>query len=709
MSMNCQPSPRLRLLPLALLLGVMLFPQGARSGEPIDVGSRLEPLVDDFAIEKLSGKAELRMHRPIPREVAIVHDRPWEGNHSAYHTVFRDGDLYRMYYRGTQIDLKGNKYRFAHREVVCYAESKDGIRWTKPDLGLVEFDGSTKNNILWDGPGSHNFCPMKDTNPNAAPEARYKALGGKKGAKQGDGLYAFQSADAIHWSLFSDKPVMTKGAFDSQNLAFWDSVRGEYRAYFRDFRDGRDIKTCTSKDFLHWTEPVFLDYTDGRKTQLYTNQIIPYYRAPHVFLGFPTRYNADRGWLTPLNEQISQAERRCGLAYTDGGFMTSRDGNRFHVWGEAFLRPGPVHEGRWLYGGNYQNWGLVETEAEPGPADMQPFLPKNSAREISIYATEGGWVGKGNRMRRYTLRIDGFVSVQAPASGGEMLTKPLVFDGRRLIINFATSAAGSLRVEIQDTAGTPAPGFALADCPDVFGDAIEHPVEWKGDDDVSPLAGKPVRLRFVLRDADLYSIRFQREPAKADRWEQAIRDFEAQDRKSAPAQGGIVFVGSSSIRLWKLAESFPGLIAMNRGFGGSELADSVRYADRIVIPYRPRIVVLYAGDNDLASGKSPERVLADFKQFVAKVHAALPKTRIVYIGIKPSLSRWKLIDKVREANRRIKDFVAADPRLIFIDVEPPMLGPDGKPRPDLFQPDGLHVNAAGYKLWADLLRPHLKP
>jgi lysophospholipase L1-like esterase len=198
-------------------------------------------------------------------------------------------------------------------------------------------------------------------------------------------------------------------------------------------------------------------------------------------------------------------------------------------------------------------------------------------------------------------------------------------------------------------------------------------------------------------------------PAASDRWEQAIRDFEAQDRKRAPTPGGIVFIGSSSIRLWKLAESFPGLPAINRGFGGSELADSVRYADRIVIAYRPRIVVLYAGDNDLASGKSPERVTADFKAFVAKVHAALPKTRIVYVGIKPSLSRWKLIDKVRDANRRIKDFAAADPRVVFIDVEKPMLGPDGKPRPELFQSDGLHLNAAGYRLWSDLLRPHLEP
>jgi len=204
------------------------------------------------------------------------------------------------------------------------------------------------------------------------------------------------------------------------------------------------------------------------------------------------------------------------------------------------------------------------------------------------------------------------------------------------------------------------------------------------------------------------------EPAKkaaapvADRWEAAIRAFEAQDQKAPPAKGGIVFVGSSSIRLWDVEKSFPGLHALNRGFGGSQLADAVRYADRIVTPYQPRVVVLYAGDNDLAAGKSPAQVLEDYRQFVAKIHAALPNTRIVYIGVKPSLARWKLIDKVRATNQQIREFAAQDPRLVFVDVEKPMLGPDGKPRADLFLRDGLHLNAKGYQVWADLLRPHLK-
>jgi lysophospholipase L1-like esterase len=193
----------------------------------------------------------------------------------------------------------------------------------------------------------------------------------------------------------------------------------------------------------------------------------------------------------------------------------------------------------------------------------------------------------------------------------------------------------------------------------------------------------------------------------ADRWEPAIRAFEAQDRLQPPTPGGVVFVGSSSIRLWDLAKSFPGRNAINRGFGGSQLADAVRCAERIVVPYAPRVVVLYAGDNDLAAGKSPEQVFDDFKQFVATVHRALPKARIVYVGVKPSPSRWKLIDKVRATNALIREFAAKDTRLVFVDVERPMLGPDGKPRPELFRPDRLHLNDEGYRLWASLVAPHL--
>jgi lysophospholipase L1-like esterase len=196
--------------------------------------------------------------------------------------------------------------------------------------------------------------------------------------------------------------------------------------------------------------------------------------------------------------------------------------------------------------------------------------------------------------------------------------------------------------------------------------------------------------------------------AKTSRWERDIAAYEAKDRQNPPSKDGILFVGSSSIRLWDVRKSFPDLPVINRGFGGSQIADSVAFADRIVIPYRPRVIVFYAGDNDLASGKSPEQAAADFKAFLGKVRASLPTTRVVYVAIKPSISRWKLIDKVRQANALIAAEAKKDRLAVFVDVEPPMLGADGKPRPELFQKDGLHLNQEGYKLWTSLVRPHLK-
>ncbi len=478
----------------------------ALGAEPIEIGSRLEPFVDRHLIAELKDGAELQLHRPVAREVALVHDAPWEGSASGYHTVFRDGELYRLYYRGSHLAL-GEKRLSVPHQVICYAESKDGIHWTKPDLGLVEFKGSKKNNIIiGKSPVSHNFAPFKDTNPACKPDERYKGLGGGS-----SGLRAYKSADGIHWSPISDKPVITEGAFDSQNLAFWDSTRGEYRAYWRIFTagvtspkvwkpsGGRDIRTAASKDFSDWGPHADLKYTPGRLTQLYTNQINPYYRAPHIFLGFPTRYITDRALLSPLNERIAKLSKRYGTDYTDTGFITSRDAVHFNVWPEAFIRPGAQTGSRWAYGNKYTACGMVETRSNiPG-----------AANELSFYSSDDGYWRDHVTLRRFSLRIDGFVSVAAGMSGGELLTKPLVFEGGKLEINFATSAAGSVRVEIQDAAGKPINGFTLADSADLFGDDLDRQVSWKAGPDVSKLAGKPVRLRFVLKDADLYSMRFR--------------------------------------------------------------------------------------------------------------------------------------------------------------------------------------------------------
>ncbi len=199
-------------------------------------------------------------------------------------------------------------------------------------------------------------------------------------------------------------------------------------------------------------------------------------------------------------------------------------------------------------------------------------------------------------------------------------------------------------------------------------------------------------------------------PAVAAPFADEIAAFEAADKMAMPAPGGVLFLGSSSIRFWStLVEDFPGVPVINRGFGGSLVADSVHYADRIALPYAPRTIVFYAGDNDIAAGRTPAQVLADFEALVTHVHARLPQTRILFIAIKPSILRWAMIDRIREANRLVHAYTATSPTLGFIDITPAMLGADGKPRPELFRPDGLHMTQAGYAIWREMVAPYLRP
>ena len=465
----------------------------------IDIGDRRELFVDKFLVDRLDG-VELRLHSPTPREVVMVCDAAWEGSGCGYQTVFRDGPIIRMYYIAADL-TSADGTKMASRPVfACYAECQDGLRWVKPDLGLFEFGGSKHNNIVWSGPSLDNFTPLKDPNPDCRPGEPYKAVAAGPG-----GLWAYKSADGLHWSALVDQPVITKGAFDTQNNAFWDPLRHHYWCYIRGFHNGiRDIRVATSPDFRTWTEPALLQFPDAPDEALYTNQILPYDRAPHLFLGFPTRY-VERPW-TPSMKALPDPEHRrrrmkfhprFGTAVTDGLFMSSRDGHAFHRFDEAFLRPGPERRDNWVYGDCYQNLGLLETPA------ADPTAPP----ELTLYVGEDEWKGP-MKLRRYTLRLDGFASLSA-RSRGEFVTRPLTFRGKELALNFSTSAAGHLHVELQDGDGRPLPGFGLADSDELFGDTLERVVSWQNKSDVSALAGRPIRVRMAMRDADLYSLRFQ--------------------------------------------------------------------------------------------------------------------------------------------------------------------------------------------------------
>lgn len=498
--------------------------------DPVEIGSRLELMVDDHLLERFRGDAELNLHHPTPQGRILEMTEPWENGttHHGYLTVMFDDGRYRMYYAVRRQTFE-NGERERGPELVCYAESADGIDWERPSLRLFAYDNSYENNIVWTedasgGVGIHGFSPFKDTNPDCDPDRRYKTL--IRGAG-GDGLRVLCSPDGIRWEPTGTGPIITEGNFDSQNLAFWDSERMEYRAYWRDGfsapdvettppREGssesyRGIRTATSPDFRTWSDPEWLSYSDAKVQELYTNQVTPYFRAPHLFVGFPARY-VERDWSASI-EALPELDRRrdvvehsrverLGTALTDSLFMSSRDGVNFDRYNEAFLRPGPGRKENWFYGDNYINRGIVTT---PSPVSGAPD-------ELSFYVSEGS---RGDRskavdkaFRRYTLRLDGFVSVNASHDGGEVVTRPLTFSGESLVVNFSASAAGQLRVEIQDARGHPLDGYELESCVTLLGDDVERTVTWENDRDLSRFDGSPVRLRFRLIDADLFSFRF---------------------------------------------------------------------------------------------------------------------------------------------------------------------------------------------------------
>jgi hypothetical protein len=465
--------------------------------EPRDLGSRRELFVDSFLIDSLKG-AQRVLHEARDEGVAIRFDAPWEGLFSGYCTVILDAGRYRMYYRGKPTTAKDGVDEFT-----CVAESDDGIRWTKPKLGLVQHTGSHENNLIDLGGLSHNFTPMLDTNPAARPDQRYKALTGIMST----GLWAFVSPDGLRWKKLSETPILTKEnvpfkyMFDSQNLAFWSPGEKKYVMYFRVFeKNVRRICRAESDDFVNWKNITLMEYrgADGGPgviEHLYTNQTHPYFRAPHMYLAVAARFMPGRRVLTDDEAKAINVHPNYFKDTSDAIFMSTRGGDMYdRAFPGAFIRPG-IGAQNWVSRTTYPALNIVPT----GPAEMSVYVNQDYAQPTA-------------HIRRYSLRLDGFASVRAPYEGGELLTRPLKFDGQRLLLNFSTSAAGGIRVEIQDADGKPIPGFTLADTVETIGNEIERPVRWKSGTDVTALAGKPIRLRFVMKDADLFALRFA--PAK---------------------------------------------------------------------------------------------------------------------------------------------------------------------------------------------------
>ncbi len=446
----------------AVLSLLSLPPLVVTGADAIDVGRRLELFVDDFLIADIQGDAKQHLILPEAQDVVFETEEPWEGNTSGYYSFFQDGDKYRMVYRGWQHD---EAKKAVHPEVTCYAESTDGIHWVKPKLQLMEWQGSKANNIIWLGPGTHNFFAFRDLNPDAKPESRYKALGGIRG-----GLVPFYSPDCIHWTQVADKPIISNGAFDSQNLAFWDEDRKEYRAYWRYFGNNvRAIRTATSKDFLTWENEADLTYTVGTPTEhLYTNAVQKYFRAPHLFVGFPTRFE-------PQSQQVEPV------------LMTSRDGVHFHRSADPVI-PRTAPKDRNHNRSNYMAWGMFPLPGRP--------------HTIAVYGTENYYETTPGRVRLFTYRTDGFVALRGGSQGGTVTTKPLKTGGAKLQLNYVVRDGGSLTVEALDSTGA-----LIGKSEPLTGDAVDGKVAWKQQQ--PNFSGAPVTLRFLLTNADVFAVQFQ--------------------------------------------------------------------------------------------------------------------------------------------------------------------------------------------------------
>lgn len=475
----------------------LAFFGAALTDDSTDIGNTRQLFVDSSLVGELQNAA-LVLGQPREAGQVLRFDQPWEGPFSAYATVLHDGSRFQLYYRGKELVGRDG----SSDEVTCYAESSDGIRWSKPELGLYEVSGTRKNNVILAAmvPFSHNFTPFLDTRPGIAASQRYKAVAGLNAS----GLVGFVSADGVHWRKIREPAIIpspSPGSFDSQNVAFWAEHEQKYVCYIRTWKkvDGvsyRWVSRTTSQNFLDWTPAVEMDYGTAPPEHLYTNQTSPYFRSPGYYIAVCARFEPNRQVLTEDQAKALGVDLRYNYKESsDAVLMTSRGGNRYdRTFLEAFLRPGLGLE-NWIPRSNYPALNIVPTS----PSEMSFYVTRNYGQPTAYLA-------------RYSLRLDALASLRAPYAGGSLTTVPIRFSGARLEINYSTSAAGGIRVELQDENKLPIAGYSAADCKEIIGDETRRVVEWKGSPDVSALARRPIRMKILLKDADLYSFRFSEYP-----------------------------------------------------------------------------------------------------------------------------------------------------------------------------------------------------
>lgn len=471
---------------------------------------------DENILSKNNGVVIVQ-HSPQKQNIALECNDAWDGE-NGYAQVIKVGDTYRMYYHAWHQDgtvfidkSQGNT------GLICVAESKDGITFTKPNVGKIEYNGSVDNNIVFRAGNNEmvdTFTVLYDPNPNCNPNEKFKALTRNSGTNV---LSYYISADGYEFEYV--QRIILNGTFDSFNVVLWDEDEQQYCMYFRGFhhKDGtdiedmrdlnettdvRDIRYAVSKDFKTWE---FVDYlqVNGQpdNVQLYTNQIVNYYREKGTYIGFPARYcdrvneveNYFHMKFPVERERMIGMYGREGTVVTDSGIMTSRDGLNFTLSKKAFVAPNYESGNDWWYGANYTAYGLVETAADN----------EDHPNEISFYIGENYHIEKVD-FRRYTIRLDGFFSWYADGDGAVVETRPFVLQKDNMSINFATSASGSLEIEILDKDGNAIEGYESGV---LFGNSVNREVDFENA--LSDLVGEEIKIRFKMNDCHLYSYAFE--------------------------------------------------------------------------------------------------------------------------------------------------------------------------------------------------------
>lgn len=517
-----------------------------------ELGDKRELFVDDFFIRSLEGDAVRRTHEMIPDDIILTLDEPHENtNNSAasYSSLLYDGERYLFYYRAysrlpTKADPEGRA-----GYVLCVAESTDGINFRRSPVNL---HASGYNVVLDSGStaclirnGEENVCPgvatsFYDTNPRCPESEKYKMIVTNEKVPEG-ALFLFVSPDGYDFKLKCGPfKLGERSAYDSANQAFYDPNIGKYRLYHRGIRLAgptwkRTIMTHVTEDFITFTEQKWLRFDEEFDSlfalgqELYTNGIRPYFRAPHILLGFPMRYvdgsmtpgmhlpspyfeytpNTDpegewnsRVFARPnmeIREVYVKKMMRQALAATEGVMISSRNGVDFCGTTESLIKP-PPQEDSWIYGSGSVAIGMAVTKSRFG---------HGAPDELSFYAVEGNWSDGVARYRRYHIRMDGFVSIHFGTKGGVLTTPSFTFTGGRLSLNIATGAFAGFIAEIRDEYGTPVPGYTFAESLPEIGDDLEMIARWKQHGpDLRPLEGKVIQLAIRAYNADLYSLRF---------------------------------------------------------------------------------------------------------------------------------------------------------------------------------------------------------